>query len=92
MGAKPPKRDAWPLPKRVRHVWVDPSHPTRMPYQGLVLEWRQVGGIWTALVVYLDDQSTNRRRTVLRWVRAEHLRPVASNPNAMGWRQRRWRI
>ena len=36
MGANPPKRDAWPLPERVRHVWVDPGHPTRMSYQGLV--------------------------------------------------------
>ena len=62
-----------------------------MPYQGLVLEWRKVRGAWTALVVYLDDQSSNERRTVLRWVRAEHLRPVESDPNTMGWRRRVWR-
>jgi hypothetical protein len=60
------------------------SHPTSV-------EWRQTRGVWTALVVYLDDQSSIEGRTVLRWVRAEHLRPAVSDPNAMGWRRRMWR-
>jgi len=91
MGANPPKRDAWPLPKRTRHVWVDPAHTTRISYQGLDLEQRQIRGNWTALLVYLDDQRSIERRVVQRWVRAGHLRPVVSDLNTMGWRRRVWR-
>ena len=74
-------------------MWVAPGHPTKLSYQGLVVDWRLVNRTWMALVVYVDDQSTNDRRTVLRWMRPETLVPCPQTPtrvaraNARGMRE-----
>lgn len=80
MVASPPKNDAWPQPKHVRHVWI--AGPGRlMPRQGLVVEWRQRASGWTALVAYVDE---SKRNLILEWVRSSELWPVATDPNRRG--------
>lgn len=69
---------------------------TPAPYPGLVIEWKQEGLRWSALVVYIEedayDHQERRRRPAYRqrWIRAEHLRPACSDINAV-WNQGPWR-
>lgn len=85
MSANPSRRDRWPPPTRVWHVWVrfgTAAYPP--PYPGLVLEWRhrQALGQWEARVMWLEDDRGPGRRTVKQgWVAAEHLRPARSDWN-----------
>lgn len=89
MGMNPPKRDAWPIPRTTRHVWVDNEVGRYLlPHQGLVLEWRTRSGRWEALVMYVD-LNARRPRVVEAWVREDRLRPVRSDPNDRGdWARR----
>jgi hypothetical protein len=86
----PSKRDAWPQPKQVRHVWVrlDRRAPSPAPAPGLVLDWQRDRRSWRALVVWIDSSSI-RPCTRTEWLPVEVLRPAKSDPNV--WNDGPWR-
>jgi len=49
--------------------------------QGLVLEWRRHSYRWSALVVTVYTDDHGQPTVVQRWVPAEELVPVKSDPN-----------
>ena len=83
MGANPGRRDAWPRPRRTRHVWVRASG-TQPPRPGVVLGWRRARTGWQAWVVFVDE-SKREPMLVQRWLDAGQLSAVRSDPNATGW-------
>jgi hypothetical protein len=83
VGANPGKRDAWPRPRRTRHVWVRATGKQH-PRQGVVLAWRRTVTGWEAWVVFVDE-SKREPSLVQRWVDVRQLSAVWSDPNATGW-------
>ncbi len=83
MGANPGKRDAWPSPRRTRHVWVRATGK-QPPRQGVVIAWRRWSGGWQAWVAYVDE-SKREPAIVQRWVDLRDLSAVWSSPNDTGW-------
>lgn len=56
-----------------RHVWVTiPNEPPRR-CPGLLVEWRQGGGRWEALVTYADGGGAAPVNAQTSWVPAEFL-------------------
>ncbi|UPK75701.1 hypothetical protein MU582_03390 [Nocardioidaceae bacterium SCSIO 66511] len=68
-----------PPPRFTRHVWVATDRGQE-PEQGFVLEWRRHAYKWSALVVLVRSDDTNRAVFVQRWLSAEHLAPVRTSP------------
>lgn len=61
----------------VRHVWVRQPH-VPAPSPGLVVQWRQVDGLWQAWVLWVDLRTS---RLVADWMPAERLEAVRSAPS-----------
>ena len=75
----PSKRDRYPLPKHLRHVWVRPEK-FKAPVEGLVVDWRREGDDWSALVVFV--WTANDQNVVCQtWFDQEALLPVKSQPD-----------
>jgi hypothetical protein len=49
--------------------------------QGFVVAWRRHSYRYTALVTYVDQTPDGQDQLVQRWIPAEQLRPVRSDPN-----------
>lgn len=54
-----------------RHVWVTLPNGRRCP--GVLVEWRQRGGRWEALVTYADGGGAAPVNAQTSWVPAEHV-------------------
>ncbi|CAI9417459.1 hypothetical protein [Nocardioides sp. T2.26MG-1] len=54
-----------------RHVWVVTPEGRRCP--GVLMEWRQGGGRWEALVTYADGGGVAPVNAQIAWVPAEHV-------------------
>ncbi len=89
MGMNPPKNDAWPPPRRWRHVWVRFDKTNLAPLPGLVLDWRRAGTRWSAWVIWIDHRAGPSDRIQQGWIQAERLRPARSDPNI--WNDGPWR-
>ena len=71
-------------PRTTRHVWVKPDQPGVAPVQGYVLEWRRHSYRWAALVLTSSIDDEGRPTASSRWLPAERLTPVRSDPNNGG--------
>lgn len=84
MSANPSRRDRWPPPKRVHHVWVRfTAAPYPPPYPGLVFEWRKSrgSGRWEARVIWIEDAAPGRKAVKDGWIAEDFLRPARSDWN-----------
>lgn len=54
-----------------RHVWVTLPNGRRCP--GVLMEWRQGGGRWEALVIYADGGGAAPVNAQTSWVPAEYV-------------------
>lgn len=79
MGSRRVDRQ-WPRPRSTRHVWIRSTDPLTPPVQGFVLEWRRHSYRWSALVQFVQEQE-GTTTYVQRWLPAERLWPVKSDPN-----------
>lgn len=57
-----------------RHVWVKYGSAIS---PGVLLDWRQEGSGWEALVVYASGGGTSSVTVTQQWVPAAHVEPVA---------------
>lgn len=53
------------------------------PRQAFVLAWVRQAYRWQALVVYVEQASTEQERVIQRWVPRESVAPVRSDPNTV---------
>ncbi len=76
------RHDVWPPYEPTRHVLIKlQDYRYARPWQGFVVEWKQAGKSWQALVVFADDSQPGAP-LVLRWFPADQLRPCRPDPNA----------
>jgi hypothetical protein len=83
MSANPPKNDAWKPYKHQRFVLIRRDVWSFKPWQGYVLDWRQVRRRWEAHVLYVDEGPSGSGSATLRtdWVPLDRLTPVYADPN-----------
>ncbi|WP_144628957.1 hypothetical protein [Arthrobacter woluwensis] len=82
-----PRRDRlYPKPRQTRHAWLlEGDPPEAQMRQVLIVEWRRHSYKWRARVVYVIESVSGSEEPAVvdRWVPAEVLRPVKSNPNTL---------
>ena len=79
-----PRRDRlYPRPRNTSHAWLlEGFGPEAVPRQVLIVAWRRHSYRWRARVVYAVDVKGDPEPAIIqRWVPAELLRPVKSEPN-----------
>lgn len=81
MSANPPRNDAWKPYKRYRFVLVRRETWSFKPWQGYVLDWRQVRGEWKAHVLYVDDSDHRGPICQTGWFSIDRLHPLYADPN-----------
>lgn len=59
-----------------RHCWVQGPPEAPGPHHGLVLEWRQAGPAWRALVIYVVEGEDGEVTTVQQWVARSLVEPA----------------
>lgn len=80
MGMNRSRRDVWEAHEPTRFVFVPRGHRYARPWQGYVVEFRQQGRKWEALVVYMDEDAGGSP-LIWKWWPVEKLRSAKVDPN-----------
>lgn len=81
MGMNRSRRDVWPPYEPTRHVLIKrQDYRYARPFQGFVVDWKQDGKKWEALVVFMDER-LDGQPLVQTWFPVEHLTPCHPDPN-----------
>ena len=82
-----PHRSGWPPPRNTRHVWILGTGIHTPPVQGFVVAWHRHSYRWSCLCCWVETID-GADQLIQRWLPAERLRPVRTDPNRIieNWR------
>lgn len=76
----PGKRDKWPRYDRPRFVLINRERRYERPWQGYVVDIKESGRQWEALVAWVDDEADGQPMR-LEWLSTSKLRFAEVDPN-----------